>query len=461
MRKKVQARNGHRAFVKKTIGKARELLEKSPLERSKLLTCKVTLTKQLELIDNLNSEITGQIDADAIEAEILEQCEFDEVVREIICEIESAVGEEAATSSSRSSQDQNAGAPPRVVPNGQKVKLPTLSLPSFSGQASEWIGFWDSFNSTIHDNDQLSDIEKFHYLKSLLLDTAADTISGLQLSSANYKEAVDLLKSRFGNKQVIISQHMDTLMALPSITDVKNLPGLRQMYDKTEAIVRSLRGIDIPPSTYDTFLTPIVMGKVPNELRLSLSRNLADEWDLVELLKLFNEELQLREKCALGPVSPPLPSFRVNMDFAFTSVGVDYAGPLYVRDIYSDSELMNSSYIALFTCASSRALHLELTPDISAEAFIRAFKRFIGRRGFPNFVISDNGKTFKDKTLKNYCLKHGIEWKYNVARAPWWGGFFERLVKAVKLCLKKNISRAHLTFEELSTILVEIFHKSC
>jgi hypothetical protein len=57
------------------------------------------------------------------------------------------------------------------------------------------------------------------------------------------------------------------------------------------------------------------------------------------------------------PVSP-LPSFGLSDDFAFSRIGVDFAGPVYVKDIYSGDE-MNKAYITLYTCASSRAIHLD------------------------------------------------------------------------------------------------------
>ena len=65
-------------------------------------------------------------------------------------------------------------------------------------------------------------------------------------------------------------------------------------------------------------------------------------------------------------------------------------------------------------------------------------------------------ETFKGKQLKDFLSHFKIEWKFNVARAPWWGGFFERLVRSVKRCLKKTIGKARLTYEELLTIIVEI-----
>lgn len=50
------------------------------------------------------------------------------------------------------------------------------------------------------------------------------------------------------------------------------------------------------------------------------------------------------------PASPPLPKFRLSDDFAFINIGVDHAGPLYVKDIYSKSNEMHKVYIVLYTC---------------------------------------------------------------------------------------------------------------
>ena len=116
---------------------------------------------------------------------------------------------------------------------------------------------------------------------------------------------------------------------------------------------------------------------------------------------------------------------------------------------------MYKCYIALFTCASKRAIHLELTPDLTGPAFIRVLKRFTGRRGLPNFILSDNGQTFHDKKVKRYVLVRDIEWKFNVPTASWWGGFFEICVKLTKRCLKKVLQNAKLTYEELETVLIQ------
>ena len=116
---------------------------------------------------------------------------------------------------------------------------------------------------------------------------------------------------------------------------------------------------------------------------------------------------------------------------------------------------MNKAYIVLYTCASSRAVHLDLVPNMSTQAFVRSVKRFTARRGVPRLVVSDNGSAFKSEELKRLLAEYSISWKCNVALAPWWGGFFERLVKSTKRCLKKSLGTARVTYEKLLTIIVE------
>lgn len=86
-----------------------------------------------------------------------------------------------------------------IVSTTERVKLPKISLPHFRGNLMRWPAFWDLFNSAIHSNERLSEIDKFNYLRLLLEGTAYDAIAGLALSAANYGEAVEILRKRFGN----------------------------------------------------------------------------------------------------------------------------------------------------------------------------------------------------------------------------------------------------------------------
>ena len=121
------------------------------------------------------------------------------------------------------------------------------------------------------------------------------------------------------------------------------------------------------------------------------------------------------------------------------------------------------------TCASTRAVHLEMTQGLSVPAFLLAIRRFIGRRGLPATFISDNAKTFKSASKElekihvtlseevvRYLTNNRVTWRFIVDRAPWWGGFWERMIKTVKQSLKKAIGRTTLTYDELNTILIEV-----
>ena len=165
---------------------------------------------------------------------------------------------------------------------------------------------------------------------------------------------------------------------------------------------------------------------------------------------------KLEGKCYITPPAPPLPSFRVSEDLGFTSVGIDHDGPVFVKNIYESDGTMHEAYITVFTCTSTRAIHLELSPNLLGNSLIRTLRKFKGRRGIPAMVVSDNGQTFKDSNVKAFLLQEGIIWNFNVPGGSWWGGFFEIIVKPVKRCLRKNLRNTRLTFEELDTLLIEI-----
>ena len=154
-----------------------------------------------------------------------------------------------------------------------------------------------------------------------------------------------------------------------------------------------------------------------------------------------------------SPASPDLPEFRVDHSgCAFQVTGLDFAGPLYVKNNLNNDKV----YMLLLTYASSRAIHLELTTDMSIEGFLCGFKRFIARRGIPEIVINDHFKTFRSREVKQYMLRQGVKQQFILPASPWWGGFYERLVRTVKSCLKKTLGRAYTTFEELQTILCDV-----
>ena len=135
---------------------------------------------------------------------------------------------------------------------------------------------------------------------------------------------------------------------------------------------------------------------------------------------------------------------------------MDFTGPLFCLD-FPKVKL----YICLFSCAVVRAVHLALTDSLSSISFMLAFRRFVARRGMPSVLYSDNAQTFKgaEVQLQNQFGGCTPEWKYIVPKSPWWGGWWERLVRSVKSGLRRSVAKRCLTKVELETTLVEI--ESC
>ena len=104
----------------------------------------------------------------------------------------------------------------------------------------------------------------------------------------------------------------------------------------------------------------------------------------------------------------------------------------------------------------SNFLHLEITPDVSANTFILASRRFMARRGNPRLFISDNFKSFKSLEVKNFLRKLRIKWSFILEKSPWWGGFYEGLIAIVKSSLKKVVGKALLNYNEMVTVVTEI-----
>nr|CAI5865091.1 unnamed protein product [Callosobruchus analis] len=122
------------------------------------------------------------------------------------------------------------------------------------------------------------------------------------------------------------------------------------------------------------------------------------------------------------PVMGNLPASRVTPDFPFSKVGVDYCGPFLIKGKRGRGSTSSKCWIALFVCFVTRAIHLELVTSLTTEAFMQTLKRFMGRRGKPNDLYSDNGTNFHLQRLhqhfwsrwsKNYLseLQQRRKWK--------------------------------------------------
>ena len=290
-------------------------------DTEELSLVKQMLVEKIETLKELDAKMADLVPDDELEEEIERADEYMQGVYRILAKIKKALvpaptppptlPTPAATPAVRfapmPSGDPMRTSHPTTSPTlaTDRVKLPKISLPHFRGNLMKWTAFWDSFNSAVHLNDRLSDIDKFNYLRSLLEGTAFDAIAGLALSAANYGEAIDILKKRFGNRQLIISKHMESLLAVNAVTSDQHLRELRRLYDQSEANIRSLKALGVEPEAYGAMLSSVLLSKLPPELRLIVSRKVAaSDLDMGSLLETFEQELNARERAGNPAVQP-------------------------------------------------------------------------------------------------------------------------------------------------------------
>ena len=164
-----------------------------------------------------------------------------------------------------------------------------------------------------------------------------------------------------------------------------------------------------------------------------------------------------------------LPSWRFQKPLrAFAKCGLDFAGPFELKAI-GRGKARPKTYLLLFTCLQTRAVHLELTEAMSMSATLNAISRFVDIRGMPTSILSDNFSTFvsKDKDLENWVrtiqlddlistTKAKVQWHFIPPRGPHHGGVYERMVGVAKRALESLCHYSDLTVDEFRTMAYKV-----
>ena len=304
-------------------------------DETKLRARNNILTDTVKELKEVNEEICAALEAESIEDDVIAARKFLRPVHEVLVIVESKL-KPGSPIRSRSASNDNAG---------PRCKLPKLELPVFNGDILKWQEFWGMFDTSINSNHSISDIDRFNYLKRYLSGNAQETISGLTLSSENYREAIHLLKDRYGNAQVQISAHMESLLKIRKVKSMQQVDVLRKLYNDVENCVRNLKSLNVEMNTYGSLLIPLLNERIPDELRILISRKFGNEvWTLDNMLGYFNEELKAKERCATFQKSDDVRDKRPSFD-SFTAANLYVQGEtdfdrkcVYCRNSHSPSK---------------------------------------------------------------------------------------------------------------------------
>ena len=142
------------------------------------------------------------------------------------------------------------------------IKLPEIHLPTFDGTIENWHAFYDSFSSTIDQNERLTPVQKFHYLRSSLTGRAARSIQSLDITEINYSIAIDVLKEKFDCHCQICMRHWDLICDYPQIT-METLEAIEDFLETIKVNLRVLEKLG-EPVTSNVILVKILTSKLPS-----------------------------------------------------------------------------------------------------------------------------------------------------------------------------------------------------
>ncbi|XP_028418713.1 uncharacterized protein LOC114544218 [Dendronephthya gigantea] len=287
--RKRRVRGAHRASASKLVAKIVETIpraidEKAERDLTWLRQSQVTLREKVKRLKELDEQIIDILSASGdedAEAQLNKEVESsDEAVAEFertLMKIDDALRESGEqrlpllTTPDEGNLDQSrisTASTGKIV----RAKLPKLKLKNFNGKVCEWPEFWDGFSSSIDNNDALSDVDKFAYLRGYLEGPAKSTIAGLALTGTNYNCAVELLKKRFEKKSIVQRAHVNELIQLPAVYKERDTQRLRKLFDSCETNNRALRALGVNENSYSAIVVPTIMEKLPEQFRLTITR---------------------------------------------------------------------------------------------------------------------------------------------------------------------------------------------
>jgi hypothetical protein len=138
------------------------------------------------------------------------------------------------------------------------IRLPTIELPTFSGDACKTLHFRDTFQALIIDNHVLSDIQKFHYLTSSLKDEAKQLIVNLAVTSDNFTVACNMVTQRYNNIKLIAMKHVKQLVQMPQVKG-RDAASLRHLINHVSSHTNALKALDLQPSLHDLILNHLLL----------------------------------------------------------------------------------------------------------------------------------------------------------------------------------------------------------
>lgn len=163
-------------------------------------------------------------------------------------------------------QQQRRSSSPNDSLEKAQVKLPKILLPTYSGNYDEWPTFQDLFLSLVHGNNALSDVQKLHYLKSSLKGEAEALLRHVRVTEANYMDAWNTLRQRYGNKRIIVHSLLNRLFSYKKV-NIQSANHIKMLLDNTCECINTLNNLNINTNSWDPVIIFLIVQKLDPESR--------------------------------------------------------------------------------------------------------------------------------------------------------------------------------------------------
>ncbi|XP_062540927.1 uncharacterized protein LOC134208970 [Armigeres subalbatus] len=176
------------------------------------------------------------------------------------------------------------------------VRLPQISLPDFDGDYRGWLTFKSTYESLIHESAELSDVQKFHYLKSALKGEAAKLIESLTITSGNYVIAWETITKRYFNEYLLKKRHLQALMEYPKI-EKESSTAIHGLVDEFEQRLKILKQLGEKTDTWGAMIVHWMCSKL-NGQSLQLWEDHAaslEEPSFTDLVKFLEKRTRVLE----------------------------------------------------------------------------------------------------------------------------------------------------------------------
>ncbi|XP_036341360.1 uncharacterized protein LOC118750735 [Rhagoletis pomonella] len=158
-----------------------------------------------------------------------------------------------------------------------RFHLPKLQLPKFSGHHADWLDFFDMFSVLVHTNNELSQIEKFQYLRSCLTDKAARLVQALEVTAINYRKAIELLTARYDNKRLIFQSHLKRIFEIEHVVK-PSASTLREFIDIVNGSLRAMESLASKSQIADGIVLHMLTSKLDEATQTKWEDEVATNW---------------------------------------------------------------------------------------------------------------------------------------------------------------------------------------